>query len=198
MRRTLLPLLVLVVLATACGNDDDEASPDDTGVLATTSTTEEVGGEPDATTTTAERPEADGEPASTVCDDVAAPGDEVTKPDFVVPSGLEPPEDLVIVDIEEGDGPEVVEGSQVDVHYIGKALSDGLEFDASYDGSPFPLSIPDQVIDGWNQGVPGMKEGGRRCLVIPPELGYGPSGIGPIGPNETLIFVIDALEVTGP
>jgi peptidylprolyl isomerase len=110
----------------------------------------------------------------------------------------EPPTDLVVTDITEGDGAEATSGSTVEVHYVGVTHSTGEEFDASYNrGQPlsFRLGVG-QVISGWDQGVTGMKVGGRRQLVIPPHLGYGDRGAGGvIGPGETLIFVVDLLGV---
>jgi peptidylprolyl isomerase len=110
----------------------------------------------------------------------------------------EPPTDLVVSDITAGDGPEATTGSTVEVHYVGVTHSTGEEFDASYNrGQPlsFRLGVG-QVISGWDQGVTGMKVGGRRQLVIPPHLGYGDRGAGGvIGPGETLIFVVDLLGV---
>jgi peptidylprolyl isomerase len=108
-----------------------------------------------------------------------------------------PPKDLVVQDITEGDGDEATVGRAVSVHYVGVALSSGKEFDASYDrGKPFRFQLgAGQVIAGWDQGVQGMKVGGRRQLVIPPHLGYGVRGAGPIKRNETLIFVVDLLGV---
>jgi peptidylprolyl isomerase len=111
----------------------------------------------------------------------------------------EPPTDLVVTDITAGDGAEATAGSTVEVHYVGVAHSTGEEFDASYNrGQPlsFRLGVG-QVISGWDQGVTGMKVGGRRQLVIPPHLGYGDRGAGgAIGPGETLIFVVDLLGVS--
>jgi peptidylprolyl isomerase len=108
------------------------------------------------------------------------------------------PADLVVEDITPGDGAEATAGSTVSVHYVGVAHSTGEEFDASYNrGTPlqFPLGAG-RVIAGWDQGVQGMKVGGRRRLVIPPHLAYGQRGApGAIAPDETLIFVVDLLEV---
>ncbi len=110
----------------------------------------------------------------------------------------EPPTELVVTDLTQGDGTEATSGSTVSVHYVGVAHSTGEEFDASYNrGEPlqFRLGIG-QVISGWDQGVQGMKVGGRRQLVIPPHLAYGDRGAGgAIKPGETLVFVVDLLSV---
>jgi peptidylprolyl isomerase len=113
------------------------------------------------------------------------------------PDGETPP-DLVIEDLIIGDGAEATAGHQVVVHYAGVAWSTGDEFDASWNrGDPFVFSLgAGQVISGWDQGVQGMLVGGRRRLTIPSHLGYGAAGAGGvIKPNETLIFVVDLLEV---
>jgi peptidylprolyl isomerase len=119
------------------------------------------------------------------------------KPEIDFPDGP-PPSDLEVSDLTEGSGAEATAGSTVSVHYVGVAHSTGEEFDASYDrGAPldFRLGVG-QVISGWDQGVQGMKVGGRRKLVIPPHLGYGDRGAGgAIKPGETLIFVVDLLDV---
>jgi peptidylprolyl isomerase len=119
------------------------------------------------------------------------------KPEIDFPEGP-PPADLQVTDITEGSGAEATAGTTVSVHYVGVAHSTGEEFDASYNrGAPldFRLGVG-QVISGWDQGVQGMKVGGRRQLVIPPHLGYGDRGAGgAIKPGETLIFVVDLLEV---
>ena len=119
------------------------------------------------------------------------------KPDIGPIEGA-PPADLVIEDITVGDGPEAQPGQYVNVHYVGVAHSTGREFDASYNrGEPFAFPLGGgQVIAGWDQGVAGMKVGGRRRLTTPPHLGYGARGAGGvIKPNETLIFVVDLLGV---
>ncbi|MDP8976529.1 MAG: FKBP-type peptidyl-prolyl cis-trans isomerase [Actinomycetota bacterium] len=121
------------------------------------------------------------------------------KPEVTVPSG-QPPPGLQIEDIEVGTGVEATPGSLVDVHYVGVSWSNGRQFDASWDrGSSFSFGLgAAQVIAGWDQGVMGMREGGRRRLTIPPELGYGSRGAGGvIGPNETLVFVVDLVKVRG-
>jgi peptidylprolyl isomerase len=109
-----------------------------------------------------------------------------------------PPSDLVVEDITPGVGAEATPGRTVEVHYVGVAHSTGEEFDASWNrGSAlsFPLGAG-RVIAGWDQGVTGMRVGGRRRLVIPPHLGYGDRGAGgAIRPGETLIFVVDLVGV---
>lgn len=119
------------------------------------------------------------------------------KPD-VGPIEGAPPADLVIEDITVGDGPEAAAGSLATVHYVGVAHSTGEEFDASWNrGEPLRFSLGrGQVIAGWDQGVQGMRVGGRRKLVIPPHLGYGDHGAGGvIKPGETLIFMVDLVGV---
>ncbi|MDQ4091787.1 MAG: FKBP-type peptidyl-prolyl cis-trans isomerase [Actinomycetota bacterium] len=120
------------------------------------------------------------------------------KPQVTVPTGEAPPTDLVIEDIEEGTGAEAAAGNTVDVHYVGVAWSTGRQFDASWDrpgNFSFPLGAG-RVIAGWDQGVAGMKVGGRRRITIPPELGYGAAGAGGvIKGGETLVFVVDLLGV---
>ncbi|MEU7056464.1 FKBP-type peptidyl-prolyl cis-trans isomerase [Streptomyces sp. NPDC046197] len=121
----------------------------------------------------------------------------IDKPEIDFPGG-EPPADLEIKDIWEGDGPAAKAGDTVSVHYVGVAFSTGEEFDASWNrGTPlrFQLGVG-QVIPGWDQGVQGMKVGGRRQLIIPPHLAYGDRGAGGrIKPGETLIFVCDLVGV---
>ncbi|MGE3287895.1 MAG: FKBP-type peptidyl-prolyl cis-trans isomerase [Pseudonocardia sp.] len=110
-----------------------------------------------------------------------------------------PPSDLEITDLVTGEGDEAGAGQTVTVHYVGVAHSTGEEFDASWNrGQPFRFPLGEgRVISGWDQGVAGMKVGGRRRLVIPPHLGYGARGAGGvIKPNETLIFVVDLLGVS--
>ncbi len=119
------------------------------------------------------------------------------KPVITVPSGPAP-EELLIEDLIEGDGQEATAGMQVSVDYAGISWSNGREFDASWNrGSHFSFGLGGgQVIPGWDQGVQGMKVGGRRRLTIPPQMAYGPSGAGGvIAPNETLIFVVDLRSV---
>jgi peptidylprolyl isomerase len=123
--------------------------------------------------------------------------DTSAKPEVSVPSG-DPPTGLESIDIVEGDGATADTGDEVKVQYVGVDYSTGEQFDASWDnGQPFTFTLGGgQVIPGWDQGVTGMKVGGRRELTIPPDLAYGAQGSPPaIGPDATLIFVIDLLDV---
>jgi len=129
--------------------------------------------------------------------DTTSTADAGTKPNVQVPSGP-PPTKLVIKDLKTGDGTEAQAGDQVSVQYVGVDYKTGKQFDASWDrGQPFPFQLGSgQVIPGWDQGVVGMKAGGRRELIVPPDLAYGAQGQPPkIAPNATLVFVIDLLSV---
>ena len=120
------------------------------------------------------------------------------KPHVFVPPGEAPPPELAIEDIEVGDGDEAVAGKRVDVHYVGVSWRTRKQFDASWDrGDPLTFGLgAGEVIRGWDQGVAGMKVGGRRRITIPPRLAYGKQGAGRvIGPDETLVFVVDLLAV---
>ncbi|GAA0967881.1 FK506-binding protein [Nocardioides aquaticus] len=122
----------------------------------------------------------------------------MSKPEIDFPD-FDPPADLQVTDLSEGDGAEAVAGQTATVHYVGVAHSTGEEFDASWNrGDPLRFKLGSgQVIAGWDQGVQGMKVGGRRQLVIPPHLGYGDRGAGGvIKPGETLIFVVDLVAVS--
>ena len=119
------------------------------------------------------------------------------KPVVEIPAGA-PPAELIIEDLTVGEGKEAVAGTTPTMQYVGHSWSTGKQFDASWDrGEPFSFQLgKGQVIGGWDQGVAGMKEGGRRRLTIPPHLGYGARGAGrDIAPNETLVFVVDLLKV---
>lgn len=120
------------------------------------------------------------------------------KPDVEIPAGEDAPAELQVEDLTVGDGDEATAGQQVDVHYVGVSWSTGKQFDASWDrGSTFAFGLgAGQVIPGWDQGVQGMRVGGRRRLTIPPALAYGSRGAGGvIGPDETLVFVVDLVSV---
>jgi peptidylprolyl isomerase len=123
---------------------------------------------------------------------------ELEKPHVYVPPGEQPPTDLQVEDITVGDGDEAAVGRTVDVHYAGNAWSTRQQFDSSWDrGEAFSFELgAGQVIPGWDQGLAGMRVGGRRRLVIPPGMAYGKAGAGGvIKPDETLVFVVDLLGV---
>ncbi len=174
-----LPLIAFACLALAvagCGGGSDSSSSGESTATAGESTgAGEAGG--------------GGEKSSA--------GEKKTKPKVTVPSGP-PPKKLAIKEIEGGTGAEAKAGDEVTVQYVGVGYKSKEEFDSSWSrNEPFSFQLgAGQVIPGWDQGVEGMKVGGRRELIIPPNLAYGPSGSPPvIGPNETLIFVIDLLAV---
>jgi peptidylprolyl isomerase len=170
-----LACLLLALFAASCGDDGEEeaAAPQETAT-------------------------ATPEPAGTL--DVAAIGKDLDKkPEIAKPAGT-PPAELQKTDIVKGKGKTAKAGDTVAVQYVGNSWSTGTQFDASWDRGQeafeFPLGAG-QVIPGWDQGVAGMKEGGRRLLVIPPDLAYGAQSPSPdIGPNETLIFVVDLEKVS--
>ena len=126
---------------------------------------------------------------------VTVEGGAGAKPLIGLPGG-DPPAGLMIHDVHEGEGAPAQAGGTVNAHYVGLGWSSGDQFDASWDrGAPLQLPLG-RVIAGWQEGIPGMRPGGRRLLVIPPELAYGaspPPGSG-IAPGETLVFVIDLLD----
>ena len=129
--------------------------------------------------------------AMTTLPEISANAGEV--PTISAPSGAAPAE-LTTQDIIIGTGTEVLPASTLTVHYTLMAWSTGKIIESSWRGQPatFPLA---QVVEGWQKGLPGAKAGGRRLLVLPPAMGYGAAGAGPIGPNETLIFVVDIIGV---
>jgi peptidylprolyl isomerase len=177
--RLLRPVALLAVLAAlglaACGDDDE----DDGG--SSSPPAEEQ----------AETPEPS--PA----EQREALKDTSTKPEIPRPSGS-PPRTLLKDDIVRGQGPPAKPGDTLTVQYAGVTFSTGEEFDASWNsGQPFTFPLGGgQVIEGWDRGFVGMRRGGRRMLTIPPELAYGAQGFPPaIGPNETLVFVVDLLAI---
>jgi peptidylprolyl isomerase len=167
---------VMALAAAGCGGDDDSS----TETTADTTTEE---------TTESSAPANGGESGGASSN---------KKPKVTVPSGP-PPKQLETRDLIEGSGAEAKKGDEVSVDYVGVGYESGEEFDASWTfGEPFTFALgTGSVIKGWDQGVAGMKVGGRRELVIPPNLGYGPPGSPPaIGPNETLIFVVDLRSIS--
>jgi peptidylprolyl isomerase len=120
------------------------------------------------------------------------------KPEVEVPSDQSPSYQLELEDVVVGDGEVAVSGRVVEVHYVGVSWKTGKQFDASWDrGKTFKFGLgKGQVIAGWDQGVVGMKVGGQRRITIPPMLAYGKRGAGGvIGPDETLVFVVDLIAV---
>ena len=118
----------------------------------------------------------------------------MTKPQIEAQTGPAP-EELVAVDLVVGEGEEAQPGGLVEVHYVGVDFESGQEFDSSWDRGQsieFPLN---GLIAGWQEGIPGMKVGGRRELICPPEKAYGPAGAGHFLSGKTLVFVIDLLDV---
>ena len=173
MRRVLPLLLVLLLALAACGDDEDS-------------------GEPAANTTSTKTSE---EPSPSAQREALK--DTSVKPVIPKPTGS-PPRRLEKEDIVKGKGQPAKNGDTVVVQYVGVSFSNGEEFDASWDrGQPFPVQLgTGSVIEGWEKGLIGIRKGGRRMLTIPPELGYGREGYPPaIAPNETLVFVIDAVEI---
>lgn len=130
-------------------------------------------------------------------EDIQVSGEPNAKPSIVVPDTCAPPKQLVTKDLVGGTGLEAQPGATVQTHYLLVAWSDGKELDSSWArGKPYPLENVGNapVIKGWNEGMLGIKEGGRRLLVVPPDKAYGKGGRG-IKPNETLVFVVDAAQV---
>lgn len=179
MKRLALILVACLALVVAgCGSSDDSSSSSE----STATSTESSEKSPAESSEGAEKQSS---------------GAEKTKPKVTVPSGP-PPKQLEIKEIEKGSGKAAKAGNEVLVQYVGVGYESEEEFDSSWSrNEPFPLTLgAGGVIPGWEQGIEGMKVGGRRELIIPPNLAYGAQGSPPvIGPNETLIFVIDLLAV---
>lgn len=182
--RLLAPLAALTLFAAGCGEDEDSGSAATGTNSATTPAAETTPAEPEATT---------GQTPA-----VANANDLKSKPEIAAPEG-DPPTTLIKKDLVTGDGPAVKKGQLASMQYVGMSWSTGEEFDSSWSRGPAPFQFPlgqGQVISGWDEGIPGMKVGGRRILVIPPDQGYGPAGAPPdIGPDETLVFVVDLVGI---
>jgi peptidylprolyl isomerase len=183
MRSKLITLTLVLVLSAgiaACGEDDEPTSGS--------------GAESAATPTPTETASEAGVEAI-----VQAIGkDTKSKPEIPAPQG-DPPPELVIRDIVPGKGPKAKAGDDLSMQYVGNSWSTGQQFDASWDRGAQPFTFPlgaGQVIPGWDEGLVGLRKGGRRLLIIPPDMGYGPNGTpdGAIAPNETLIFVVDRVD----
>lgn len=131
-------------------------------------------------------------------DDFKVDGAPGKKPKVTVPKDCAPPAKLLRLDLDEGNGPAVKKGDNLQVHYTLFTFSDGKEVESSWDGGQ-PLPVENigeaELIQGWNEGLIGVKEGGRRLLIIPPDKGYGEQGNQGINPNETLVFVIGVTSI---
>lgn len=179
-------LLSLSVLATsACGDSGEDTANDP----STSSKTP-------ATTPSEDAPAATG-PECTA-DDITVEGDFGATPTITLPDDCAPPSTLLSKDLVTGSGPAAAAGDTVETNYHLVTWSDRQVLDSSFErGQTFPLenlgNAP--VIDGWNQGLIGVQEGTRRLLLVPPALGYGQGGNG-VAPNETLVFVVDAVSVS--
>jgi peptidylprolyl isomerase len=172
MRRTIcIPVAVLAFVAAGCGGGGGNAKP------------AEIPAGPAPTAPAAPK-------ASTNLKDTK------TKPAIPKPTGT-PPKKLVVKDIVVGKGRAAKKGDQLSMQYVGVTFADGKEFDSSWDrGQPFKFQLGKRsVIPGWDQGLVGIKPGGRRELIIPPSLAYGARGQPSIPPNSTLVFIVDALSV---
>lgn len=192
MKFSLIILALCAALATAvagCGGSSDSSTE-------SSASTEAGGG---STKSGESSKESSGEESSEGSEGVpkASPDKKKTKPTVTVPKGVSPKK-YAIKEIEEGTGPEAKSGDKVSVQYVGVGYDTEEEFDSSWSrNEPFSFTLGGgEVIKGWDLGVEGMKVGGRRELLLPPDLAYGAAGSPPtIGPNETLIFVIDLLSV---
>jgi len=137
-------------------------------------------------------------PSSTDASATSDPADLVDEPTVSLPAEM--PTELVITDITEGDGEAAVEGSTVYVYYVGVLSEDGKRFDGNFGGDPYAVTLgTGAVIDGWDQGLIGIKPGGRRQLDIPAELAYGSAGSGEdIPPDSAISFIVDAVAIVPP
>lgn len=184
--RLLLSLFVAATLLAACGDDDDDTTDLDSRDQIEDS-------KPGSTTTTLGREEVTLEEGD---GGVKVTGDTDQKPEVTLPGGS-PPANLLYTDLVEGAGTEASPGSSVTAHYVGIGWNTQQEFGASWTrGEPIPFSL-NGVIEGWQKGIPGMKVGGRRLLVIPAALAYGDNPpTAEIQPGETLVFVVDLVAVS--
>ncbi|WP_253840242.1 FKBP-type peptidyl-prolyl cis-trans isomerase [Actinokineospora globicatena] len=182
---------------TACANSEQASSrpPGDPAASAKPRPTSSSAA-PTTTASAAVSTQTGGQECSV--DDILVEGAPGSKPKITIPPACAAPKTLQSKDLVEGTGAAVTAGVTMDTHYLLVTWSNRQEKDSSWDrGEPYPLENVGkaQVIDGWNEGLLGMKQGGRRLLVVPPDKGYGEGGNG-IAPNETLVFVIDAVKVT--
>jgi peptidylprolyl isomerase len=188
--------LVAVAAAGALGLAACSSSPPSKSSVAKVSYN--TGSGPEATTTTTNAAGQVTTIGTIPTADLSPAGTAGTAPTVTVPSGT-PPSGLQSADLIVGNGREAAPGDQVTVQYVLATYSAGKVIQSSWTSQPFTFTLGEgQVIPGWDQGVPGMHEGGRRELIIPPKLGYGatpPQGAQGIAANDTLVFVIDLLKV---
>jgi peptidylprolyl isomerase len=190
-KTTTITCAVFALAAAVAGCGSSSSTPKAAGVQTAPS-----GGLTSATSTasatTSASTSASASATSTTTSSTPLPAALKTKPKVTIPSGP-PPSKLVVKDLIKGTGAAATASSTVNVQYVGELYKGGKQFDASWDdGSGQPVSLPlSGVIKGWQQGIPGMKIGGRRELIIPASLGYGATAQSKIPANSTLVFVID-------
>jgi FKBP-type peptidyl-prolyl cis-trans isomerase len=197
MRKTITITCAALALAAAAAGCGSSSSSKAAGVQLAP-----AGGATSATSTAAASSAtssgtASASATSTTTSSTPLPAALKTKPKVSIPSGA-PPKKLVVKDLVKGTGAAATAGSTVTVQYVGVLYKGGKQFDASWnDGSGQPVSLPlTGVIKGWQQGIPGMKIGGRRELIIPPSLGYGATAQSKIPANSTLVFIIDLHSIS--
>lgn len=182
----------------------DEPRSNDNSVSVPAPSTTEESTEEAAEETTEGAPE-EGQETAVECtaQDIQVTGEPGQRPEVTLPATCSPPTELLTLDLVPGTGPTAGPGSNIQANYHLVTWSDGAVADSSWNANPpQPITLEDlggqnQLIAGWNQGLLNVAQGARRLLVIPPDLGY-PDGQGVIQPGETLVFVVDALAVTGP
>lgn len=181
MRRLLLSILAVGLVAlTGCGTSERPAGPAGPESLPAPG----AAAAPTAATEPGAIPALTGDPT------------DLTAQSEAVAGGDTPPTELLTEDIVVGTGPAATPADTVDVRYSGTLYSDGTPFDSSWSRGDAPISFPlSGVVPGFAQGIEGMQPGGRRVMVIPPELGYGSTPNGPIPADSTLVFVVDLVSL---
>lgn len=189
MPKHLVPVLAaasVVLLLTGCGGEAGDAAEAAPPTSAAASSAPSVS--PSSTPTQEEGP-------TITVDGVTVSGPKGGQPVIAVTPGAPAPATLVSQDVYAGDGKELTAGGAGTFQYEGVLFSDGVQFDSSWErGEPIQITL-DQVIPGWQTGLVGMKEGGRRLLIIPPDQAYGQRALAGIPPNSTLVFVVDLERV---
>ncbi|MFI6172542.1 FKBP-type peptidyl-prolyl cis-trans isomerase [Nocardia sp. NPDC051052] len=170
----------------ACGSDDKASSTPSSSPSSVAKATASAQGAPAAS-----------KGRECTAEDIGVSGDFGTAPKITLPDNCDPPKKLITKDLIQGTGPGAASGQQLTMNYALITWSNGQKKDSSFDrGTPFQLTLGGgQVIPGWDQGLVGVQQGARRLLIVPPDLGYGASGRSGIAPNETLVFVTDAVAV---